>query len=113
MKLYIEWGHWIEYENYNGTFCCVEKDSFVGVDADITRGQEICYSPGYTWRWESNKRSNSFKTKQECFDDAFAHLYVECPANERTETIVDWINYAQDNNVSDAFVIGWDELQQG
>ena len=110
MKLFIEYGHWFLYEDYNGNACVVTKDDFKGIDADTTKGQGIYYEVGYTWRWENNRRSDVFSTKQQAFDDAFEQLFVLCPNDERTELIEWWQDYARDNNFNDAMIMA--ELQQ-
>jgi len=105
MKLFIEYGHYFEYENHKGNFRCVLKDNFHGIDADITRGQDIYYRTGYTWRWEDNPRSEVFHTKQEAFNNAFEHLFVLCPKQDRTETIEQWQDYARDNGYFDIVIM--------
>ena len=104
-NLVIQWGHWFEFEDYNGNFCCEPKDDFHGKDADISRGQSICYASGYTWQWADNRRSEAFGTNQAAFDDAFDHLFVQCPKPERTEIIYDWLEYARDHSLSDRLIM--------
>ena len=109
--LYIEHGHFFQYEDTNGNFQCTLKDDFCGVDADVTRGQDISYDVGYTWRWGVGKRSEVFEKKQHAFGDAFYHLFVSCPVDERTETVEQWQDFARDNNLSDDRIIYY--LTQG
>ena len=115
-KLVIKEGDWYEFD-HNGTDTILPYEEYNADDYGHEDGQYnvagaggvvmssyVEESEGFCWYWfdenQDNRWSGIHKTHQECFDEAFENLYVQCQENDREGGLVDWYAYASFHDLS-------------